>query len=89
MLHTGKMPVPQSEELQQALAGAAALALAMVQGRARAVLLGEQFAQASQILDQTQDALTETRTLSAIVEMSAGAAHELNNPLAIISGRRN
>jgi len=83
----GKMPVPQSEDLQQALAAAAALALAMVQGRARAVLLGEQFAQASQVLDQTQDALTETRTLAAIVEMSAGAAHELNNPLAIISGR--
>lgn len=79
--------VPQSEDLQQALAAAASLALAMVQGRARAVLLGEQFAQASQVLDQTQDALTETRTLAAIVEMSAGAAHELNNPLAIISGR--
>jgi signal transduction histidine kinase len=83
----GKMPMPQSEDLQQALAAATALALAMVQGRARAVLLGEQFAQASQVLDQAQDALTETRTLSAIVEMSAGAAHELNNPLAIISGR--
>jgi putative nucleotidyltransferase with HDIG domain len=89
--HMGRMPMPQpapqSEDLQQALAAAAALALAMVQGRARAVLLGEQFAQASQVLDQTQDALTETRTLAAIVEMSAGAAHELNNPLAIISGR--
>ena len=87
MLHDGKTPMPQSEELQQALAAAAALAMAMVQGRARAVLLGEQFAQAGRVLEQTQDALTETRTLAAIVEMSAGAAHELNNPLAIISGR--
>ena len=76
-----------SEELQQAVAAGAGLALAMVQGRARAVLLGEQLAEAREILDQTQEALTEARALAAVVEMAAGAAHELNNPLAIVSGR--
>jgi len=34
-----------------------------------------------------QRALVRGRSLSMIAEMAAGAAHELNNPLAVISGR--
>ena len=74
-------------EVRQALADALGLALAVVQGRSRAVALSEQFAGASQLLARTQEALAETRTLAAAVEMAAGAAHEINNPLAVISGR--
>lgn len=49
--------------------------------------------QAEQMLDmmnklrQIGKELTESQSLSAIAEMAAGAAHELNNPLAVISGR--
>lgn len=75
------------EETQQALAATVALALAIVQGRQRAQVLSEQLAQASQVLEQAHEAVSEARTLSAVGEMAAGAAHELNNPLAIISGR--
>jgi putative nucleotidyltransferase with HDIG domain len=38
-------------------------------------------------LRETSRQLTEAQALSAIAEMAAGAAHELNNPLAVISGR--
>ena len=36
---------------------------------------------------QMQKELADARTHNAIAEMAAGAAHELNNPLAVISGR--
>jgi putative nucleotidyltransferase with HDIG domain len=38
-------------------------------------------------LRETGRQLTEAQALSAIAEMAAGAAHELNNPLAVIAGR--
>jgi putative nucleotidyltransferase with HDIG domain len=38
-------------------------------------------------LRETSRQLSEAQALSAIAEMAAGAAHELNNPLAVISGR--
>jgi len=69
------------------LAAAMALGLAMVQGRREAVLLSEQFAAASQDLAAAQNTLAEAKTLAAVGRMAAGAAHELNNPLAVISGR--
>ena len=34
-----------------------------------------------------QSSVTRTRSISMIAQMAAGAAHELNNPLAVISGR--
>ncbi|MFA6135307.1 MAG: HDOD domain-containing protein [Phycisphaerae bacterium] len=76
-----------SDNVLEALAGAMAMALTIVQGRCRAVLLSEQLAGASQVLAATQEALTEARTVGAVGQMAAGAAHELNNPLAVISGR--
>lgn len=77
----------QREQVLRSTAAAAAMALAIVQARCRAMLLSEQLAQASQALSAAQEALAEARTLAAIGEMAAGAAHELNNPLAVISGR--
>ena len=74
-------------EITEAAAATVALALAMVQSQSAAVRVSEQLAGASQALAATQDALAEARTLSVVGEMAAGAAHELNTPLAVISGR--
>jgi putative nucleotidyltransferase with HDIG domain len=75
------------EEVLSAFESAVGPMLAIVQGRARAMAISEQLAGASQSLARTQQALAQARTLAAVVEMAAGAAHELNNPLAVISGR--
>ncbi len=75
------------DDVFEALADVLAMALAMVQGRSRAMELGEQLAGKSQALAAAQDALAEAKTLAAVGEMAAGAAHELNTPLAVVSGR--
>jgi len=49
--------------------------------------LSEDLADASRRMQQMQAQLLRTQSLSMIGEMAAGAAHELNNPLAIITGR--
>jgi len=62
-------------------------ALAMARQRSRADRLAEELASASQVLAEMQDSLAEFKTLAALGDMAAGAAHEMNNPLAVISGR--
>jgi signal transduction histidine kinase len=74
-------------ETADTLAMAMALAVAMVEGRERDSVLSEQLARESQQLYAMQKALTETRALAAVGEMASGAAHEINNPLAVIAGR--
>ena len=49
--------------------------------------LSEQFADILGRLKATREKLTEARSLAGVAEMAAGASHELNNPLAVISGR--
>ncbi|MCH8344192.1 MAG: HDOD domain-containing protein [Planctomycetes bacterium] len=49
--------------------------------------LAEQFAQANRTLAETRDTLAQAQALASLGELAAGAAHEMNNPLAIISGR--
>ena len=77
----------ESQELINALAGTLGAALAIVQGRCKAVAFSEQLTAASQALTETQQALAEANTLAAAGEMAAGAGHEMNTPLAVISGR--
>lgn len=64
---------------------AAAVAAASQHAGARA--LGEKLAEANRVLVETQNTLAEHKTMAALGEIAAGAAHEMNNPLAIIAGR--
>jgi len=49
--------------------------------------LGEDLAEANFALAEAQDRLLQTESMARVGEMAAGAAHEMNNPLAVISGR--
>ena len=49
--------------------------------------LGEQLAEANRELGEAQREITEQASLVRLGEMSAGAAHEMNNPLTVIRGR--
>lgn len=71
------------EALSQAFGLAAATAIT----RAAAQRLNEELAEVNRRLHDAQAELLRTRSLTMIAEMAAGAAHELNNPLAVISGR--
>lgn len=76
----------QTQELS-ALAAGWALALRTAQIREEARTLAEQLAEANRNLQAAQNEITRTRTIVTVGEMAAGAAHEMNNPLAVISGR--
>jgi signal transduction histidine kinase len=43
--------------------------------------------QRNRTLMEARDELARSRTLASIAEIAAGAAHEMNNPLTVISGR--
>jgi putative nucleotidyltransferase with HDIG domain len=65
--------------------GAGIISLAAEHGRQEG--LAEKFVDLLGELREDRGRLAELRSLAAIAEMAAGAAHELNNPLAVISGR--
>jgi signal transduction histidine kinase len=78
-----------STQLQEltALASGWGLALRTAQIREEARTLSEQLAEANRQLQTAQNEILRSRTLITVGEMAAGAAHEMNNPLAVISGR--
>lgn len=49
--------------------------------------LHEQLVEASRALTQAQKQIAEHEAMARLGETTAGAAHEMNNPLAVISGR--
>jgi len=77
----------ESRRLMSQLADVMGGILATVLDRFRTLLLCEGLAGASQKLAQAQQSVVEDRTQQTIGELAAGAAHELNNPLAVVSGR--
>jgi signal transduction histidine kinase len=76
----------ESQELE-ALLSAAGLALGGALQHAETDRLAEELACANQELVSAQEALLRQKSLNIVGEMAAGAAHELNNPLAVVSGR--
>jgi signal transduction histidine kinase len=77
---------PQVQELS-AIANGWALAMRTAQIREEARTLSEQLAEANRRLHNAQSEILRSRMMISIGEMAAGAAHEMNNPLAVISGR--
>src|SRR5688500_8351221 len=70
-----------------ALAAGWSLALRTAQIREEARTLSEQLAEANRRLNNAQNEILRSKTMITVGEMAAGAAHEMNNPLAVISGR--
>lgn len=87
----GGVFLPQSAPCDQphwqSMLSAMGMALGIVQGQSRAIRMSEELSMASHVLTETHQALAEAQTISTIGQMAAGAAHEINNPLAVISGR--
>jgi putative nucleotidyltransferase with HDIG domain len=77
---------PQVQELS-AIAGGWSLALRTAQIREEAQNLAEQLAEANRQLQSAQSEILRSKMMITVGEMAAGAAHEMNNPLAVISGR--
>jgi len=78
--------VPSWQVLHPLLAtwGASIAAAAQHEGARR---MGEELHDANQALAQAQDQLLQKESMARLGEMASGAAHEMNNPLAVISGR--
>jgi signal transduction histidine kinase/HD-like signal output (HDOD) protein len=70
-----------------ALASMAGIALKRVQAETDLVSLSEELAEVNRELQAAQDQHLREQNVASMGEMAAGAAHEINNPLAIISGR--
>ncbi len=76
-----------SENGVRALGAAWGAALASAAKHEGARRLGENLAEANRRLTEAQNRLVETQSMARLGQMTAGAAHEMNNPLAIISGQ--
>ncbi len=73
---------PGSRSLAQTW-GAAIASAAQHDGARR---MGERLAEVNRELTETQTKLVEAQSLARLGELAAGAAHEMNNPLTVISG---
>jgi putative nucleotidyltransferase with HDIG domain len=76
----------QAVELR-AVAGGWGMALRTAQIRDESRTLAENLAETNRKLQTAQGEVLRAKMVTSIAEMAAGAAHEMNNPLAIISGR--
>ena len=63
------------------------LALAMALARSRSDRMAEELVELNRRLREARKNALQTKSLSMIAKMADGAAHELNNPLTVISGR--
>lgn len=77
------------KELQgmEAIAASCALALCQAHLLEKESSLCEQLVQNNQFLQEMRSELVQKKSLATVGQMASGAAHEINNPLAIIVGR--
>lgn len=82
-------PIDGREAMEQldALSRTWAAAIAAAAQHEGAKRLGEQLAESNRVLVETQHELARSQAMAALGEITAGAAHEMNNPLTVISGR--
>jgi putative nucleotidyltransferase with HDIG domain len=59
----------------------------ILRANARLGRVNQDLIEANARLEEAQRELAEARAMARLGEMTAGAAHEMNNPLAVISGR--
>jgi len=86
---TEHTPADYQEQMveMQAFAAGAALALQQRREQDRQSVLAEQLAQVNQLLQQSQNELLRQESFAKVGELACGAAHEMNNPLAVVVGR--
>jgi len=70
-----------------ALSSSIGLAVSTAQARLESESMNDELLDLNRRLREAQVGLVRARSISMIAEMAAGAAHELNNPLSVISGR--
>lgn len=87
LLHDCDVDGRNQREQLEALGRTWAAAIAAGAQHEGAKRLGEQLAEANRTLIDTQMELARSQALASLGEIAAGAAHEMNNPLCVISGR--
>jgi signal transduction histidine kinase/HD-like signal output (HDOD) protein len=87
MLHECEIDGRSEREQLDALSRTWAAAIAAAAQHQGAKRLGERLAQTNRLLTEMKDSLARTEAMAALGEIAAGAAHEMNNPLTVISGR--
>lgn len=80
-------PVLADSQAMKALVASWTAAFAAAADHDSARRFAEQLASSNRALAEAETRIAEMQSLARLGEMAAGAAHEMNNPLAIISGR--
>lgn len=80
-------PGRMATEEYASVARAVGLALSSARARVDAELMTEELLDLNRRCRAAEKQLVRMRSIAMVAEMAAGAAHELNNPLAVISGR--
>lgn len=87
VLYEQRGEIPAGDATRAVLAGVWAAALAGAARHDGAKRLSEKLADANRRLGDAQNRLVEEQSLARLGELAAGAAHEMNNPLTVISGK--